>query len=177
MFGCLFVPDFPVQAALRLEPNATREVLKRSPVAVLDGPSSLLKVMALNDAARKVGIEIGMSNLQVETCDGVLLRKRSADNEEAAQSTLLECASAFSPRVESTCPSTVILDLAGTEKLFGPPERACCKIMVSARQIGFHLRIAVAANPDTALYAARGFTGITIIPAGDEANQLGPLHV
>jgi protein ImuB len=177
MFACLFVPDFSVQAALLLEPYDTREALKQSPIAILDGPSSLLKVIALNDAARKVGIEIGMSKMQVETYGGVLLRKRSAENEEAAQSALLECASAFSPRVESTYPGTVILDLAGTEKLFGPPERSCCKILVSARQIGFHLRIAVAANPDTALYAARGFAGITIIPAGGEAKQLAPLHI
>lgn len=177
MFACLFVPDFPVQASLLSEPNGTRDVLNRSPVAVLDGPSSLLKVMALNDAARKVGIEIGMSKLQVETCGGVLLRKRAEENEEVAQSVLLECASAFSPRVESTCPGTVILDLAGTEKLFGSAERICCKILVCARRLGFHLRIAIAANPDTALYSARGFIGITIIPAGEEAKQLAPLHV
>lgn len=177
MFACLFAPEFPVQAALLSEPNDTRDILKRSPVAVLDGPTSLLKVMAVNDAAKKIGIEIGMSKLQVETCGGVLLRKRSEENEEVAQSALLECASDFSPRVESTCPGTVILDLTGTGKLFGPPERICCKILVRAREIGFHLRIAVAANPDTALYAAHGFKGITIIPAGDEARQLASLHV
>src|SRR6266849_5193529 len=111
MFACLFVPDFPVQAALLLEPNDTREVSKRSPLAVLDGPSSLLKVIALNDAAKSIGIKAGMTKLQVETCEGVEVQKRSPDSENAAQSTLLECASPFSPRVESTCPGTVILDL------------------------------------------------------------------
>jgi protein ImuB len=146
-------------------------------MAVLDGPSNLPRVVALNDAARNAGIEVGMTKLQVETCGGVLLRKRSADHEDAAQAALLECASAFSPRVESICPGTVVLDLAGTEKLFGSPETTACKITVSARQIGLHLRIAIAANPDTAMYAARGFTGITIVPAGDEAKVLAPLSV
>lgn len=177
MFACLFVPDFPVQAALLPEPRETREILRRSPMAVLDGPSNLPRVMALNDAARNVGIEAGMTKLQVEVCRGVLLRKRSSDHEDTAQAALLECAGAFSPRVESTCPGNVILDLAGTEKLLGPPESAACKITVRARQIGLHLRIAIAVNPDTAMYAARGFTGITIIPPGDEAKTLAPLRV
>ena len=114
MFACLLVPDFPVQAALLWEPKDTREILRRSPIAVLDGPSNLPKVLALNDAARNSGIQVGMTKLQVETYGGVLLRKRSADYEDSAQVALLECANSFSPRVESTCPGTVILDLAGT---------------------------------------------------------------
>src|ERR1700704_3614974 len=76
MFACLYVPDFPVQAALLLEPTDTREALRRSPIVVLDGPATLLKVVALNDAARHFGIELGMTKLQVETCGGVLLQKR-----------------------------------------------------------------------------------------------------
>src|SRR5690349_16348879 len=104
MFACLFVPDFPVQAALLLEPENAREALWRSPLAVIDGPSNLLKVMALNAAARNRGIESCMTKLQVETCGGVLLRKRNMENEDSAQAALIECASAFSPRVESTSP-------------------------------------------------------------------------
>ena len=177
MFACLLVPDFPMQASLLSEPKDAREILRRSPITVLDGPSNLPRVAALNDAARNVGIEVGMTKLQVETCGGVLVRKRSLDLEDAAQAALLECAGAFSPRIESTSPGTVILDLAGTEKLFGSPETTACKIKVSTRQIGLHVRIAIAANPDTAMYAACGFTGITVIPAGDEARILAPLHV
>jgi protein ImuB len=177
MFACLFIPDFPVQAALLLEPKNERERLRRSPFAVVDGPSNLPRVVSLNDAARNAGIEIGMTKLQVETYGGVLTRKRSADHEDDAQAALLDCASAFSPRVESTCHGTVILDLAGTEKLFGSPEIAACKIAVNARQLGLHLRIAIAAAPDTAMYGARGFAGITIIPAGDETKVLAPLCV
>jgi protein ImuB len=177
MFACLLAPDFSIQAALLAEPKDMREVLRRSPMAVLDGPANLLKVVGLNDPARSVGIEIGMTKLQVETCGGVLLRKRSAENEDSAQDALLACASAFSPRVESTCLGTAILDLAGTEKLFGSYEKTSCKIAVAAKQIGFHLRLAIAANPDTALYAARGFAGITIIAPGNEAGCLAPLAV
>ena len=35
--------------------------------------------------------------------------------------------------------------------------------------------IAIAANPDTAMHAARGFNGITLIPPGQEEQRLGIL--
>lgn len=181
MFACLYAPDFPVQAALRLEPplqkEDKREVLKQSPVAILDGPPTVLRVIALNDPAREAGIEIGMTKLQAEACGHAVLRKRSLSHEESAQAALLDCASAFSPRAESTAPGTVTLDLAGTEKLFGPPESAAQKLAIAAAKFGFDLHIAIAANPDAALHAARGFRGITVIPAGEEAVRLGPLSL
>src|SRR5579862_6349195 len=96
MFACLYVPDFSVQAVLRLEPPNMQETLRRAPVAVLDGPANLPKVIALNDPARRLGIEVGMTKLQVETCGGVTLRTRSLDGEEAAQATLVECGKCFS---------------------------------------------------------------------------------
>ena len=52
MFGCIHVPDFPVQAALLDES-------KTLPVALLDGPESLLKVVACNKAARSAGVSSG----------------------------------------------------------------------------------------------------------------------
>src|SRR5262249_1482505 len=44
-------------------------------------------------------------------------------------------------------------------------------------EIGLEARIGVAANIETALHAARGFEGITVIPRGEEAARLGPLPV
>lgn len=175
MFACLFVPDFPVQAVLRLEPEDIREILKQAPIAILDGPASLPRVVAMNEVARLAGIEMNMTKLQVETCGRVWLRKRSSANENTAQAALLDCATRFSPRVESTAPGTVVLDLAGTEKLFGRAQLIAQKIALQAAEFGFDLNIAVASNPDSAFYAARGFAGITIIPAGEEAERLASL--
>jgi len=177
MFACLLAPDFAVQAALLAEPRGSRDALGRSPIAILDGPPNLLKVAALNDAARKAGIAMGMTKLQVETCGGVLVRNRSAGDEDSAQEQLLELAAMFSPHLESTCPGTAMVDLEGMEKLFGPSEKIACKMLVKARQMGLHLRIAIAANPDAAHYAARGFSGIKIIPPGEEAKEFAPLSV
>jgi len=192
MFACFYIPDFPVQASLLPEPPGTRTALNRLPIAVLDGPANLPRVFATNSAARRAGIQTGMTKLQAEICPGIELRKRSLAEEESAQFVLLDCAAKFSPRVESTAPGAAILDLAGTEKLFGPllPQnaqtrrvlgtplpRAVHAMTAKAAEAGFDVRIAIAANPDTAFLAARGFSENTTIPAGDEAQRLASLPV
>ncbi|MGC2272491.1 MAG: hypothetical protein WA555_16920 [Candidatus Sulfotelmatobacter sp.] len=160
-----------------MEPENTRLTLKQSPLAILDGPTNLSRVVATNNAARSAGIQIGMTKLQVETCVSVSMRKRSLANEDAVQAALLDCGRAFSPCVESTCPGTVIIDLIGTEKLFGSLESTARKIAIQGAEFGFELNVGVAANPDTAMYAARGYSGITIVPVGLEAKRLAPLGV
>src|ERR1700722_3582008 len=158
MFACFYIPDFAVQAALLPEAAEIRSALRVSPLAILDGPANLPRVFATNSAARRAGIETGMTKLQVETYGGVLLRKRALVEEESAQAALVNFAGTFSPRVESTCPGAVIMDLAGTEKLLGSWQNAARNMTAQAAEIGFDIRIAMAANPDTAFLAARGFS-------------------
>jgi hypothetical protein len=58
-------------------------------------------------------------------------RKRSLDGEDVAQTVLVDCADSVSECLESTCTGTVILDLSGTEKLFGSSENVARKISAS----------------------------------------------
>jgi protein ImuB len=90
---------------------------------------------------------------------------------------LLDCAYCFSPRVEATSPGTIIIDLSGTERLFGNYKIIAQRIHTQVQQCGFESDVSIASNPDAAHYAAKGFAGITIIPAGQEAQRLGPLPV
>lgn len=155
--------------------------MQQSPLAILDGPANLPRVFATNSAARRAGIQPGMTKLQVETYGGILLRKRSLAAEESAQTALVEYAGRFSPRVESTSLGAAILDLAGMEKILGSWPNAARAMTVQAAEIGFELRIAIASNPDTALLAARGFSAYgsphTVISVGEEAQRLASLPV
>ena len=169
-YACIFVPDFPVEAVLRAEPE-----LRTLPVAVLEGKPPLQKVLGVNEKARQLGIEPGMSKIQVEPCTELMLRVRSSLQEAAAHAALLDCAQSFSPRVEDTAPDTVILDLAGLDSLFGSPTRIARDLARRASDLGLEVHVAAAFNPDTAMFAARGFSGVTIIPAGKEAERLGDL--
>ncbi|HET9790351.1 MAG TPA: DNA polymerase Y family protein [Candidatus Angelobacter sp.] len=173
-FGCVHVPDFAVQAVLRFDRAVS---FKNDAVAVLDGPESLLKVFCSNQAARRAGVDPGMTKLQAEACPGIVLRRRSTEQEVAAQRALLDCGYGFSPRVESTAPGSVILDLTGTERLFGSQQKIAKHVGDKAESCGFQVNVALAQNADTALYAARGFPGTSVIAAGEEAVRLGCLPI
>lgn len=81
----------------------------------------------------------------------------------------------FSPLVEFTGSGTVLLDANGTETLFGPPVRFAEAIQIRAKQENFCVSVAIAEDPDSAMAAARGFSGITVISPGTEARLLAPL--
>jgi protein ImuB len=173
-FACIFVPDFPVEALLRAEPE-----LRSQPVAVLEGKAPLQKIFAVHEKARRAGVSVGMTKLQVEACPDLVLRPRSSIQEAAAHATLLDCAQSFSPRVEDAGCDTVLLDLDGLEPLFGSPPKIARDLARRACDLGLEVNVAVASNPDTAVIAAHGFSGVIVIPDGKEAEQLGnlPLEV
>jgi protein ImuB len=93
----------------------------------------------------------------------------------SGNSSLLDCAGIFSPRVEDTAPGTTVLDLAGLERLFGSHDEIANLIHGEACTRGLQISIGIASNPDTAVHVARGWAGITIVPAGDEAVRLRTL--
>jgi protein ImuB len=171
-FACIFVPDFPVEARLRVEPE-----LRPQAVVVLEGTVPLQKVFAVNEKARRAGIEPGMSKIQIEACSGLALRARSLLQETAAHAALLDCAQSFSPRVEDTARDTILVDLSGLGTLFGKPAKIAREMARRASGLGLEVHVATASNPDTALLAARGFSGITVIPSGKEDEHLGNLSL
>jgi len=87
----------------------------------------------------------------------------------------LEILAEFSPLVEQTGKGTAIADLRGMEALLGAPSQMAETLWRSLRAVDPEARLALAANPDTAFYAALGFPGVTVVPPGREAEMLAPL--
>ena len=170
MFCCIYVPNFPLAAVLRAEPE-----LRAQAVAVLEGKPPLEKILAVNEKASTMGIEAGMTKTQAELCSELALRSRSSLQEASAHAALLDCAQSFSPCVEDSDSDTAVLDLAGMESLLGTLPQIAHAIHERTATLGLDANVAVAANPDAALIAARGFSGVTVIPVGKEANHLRPL--
>ena len=194
-FACIYVPNFPIAAALRAEPE-----LQAHAIAIFEGKPPLEQILAVNETARELGISPGMSKAQAELCSDIVLRPRSPLQESSAHSALLDCAQSFSPTVEDTARDTVLLDLAGMESLFGSLTKISHAISDRAIALGLAATVASASNPDAAVLAARGFSAapascrlsrghpapapdsapnprIIVIPAGKEAERLGPLPV
>ena len=170
-FACIYVPNFPVAAALRAEPE-----LQAHALAILEGKPPLEKIIAVDEKAARAGIAPGMTKAQAELCPELALRSRSMLQESTAHAALLDCAQSFSPCVEDAACDTALLDLAGMESLLGSLPEISRAIGNRAAALGFKANVAVASNPDAAMLAARGFSGVTVIPLGKEAERLGPLQ-
>jgi protein ImuB len=94
---------------------------------------------------------------------------------------LSDFAYGFSPLVERTSANTVVIDVDGCELLFGSAyelaKDVACRATKSkeAGGVATQVNVALAGNPDTAVYAARFFEGITFISPGEELTCLGEL--
>lgn len=173
MFAAVFIPDFFAEAILR-----TRGALRHTAVAIVEGTPPLAYVVATNTRARQLGIANGMTKLQADgfTAQGrgaVIQRSRAA--EASAHAALLDAAHSVSPKVEDTAEDTVVLDASGLERLFGTSQQIARELARRISDQGLETNIAIAASPEVAICAARGFTGVTIIEPGEEAERLGPL--
>lgn len=171
-FASIHVPGFSVQAVVRAEPE-----LRGQAIALVDGTPPLWNVVAANEAALQAGIKLEMAKAQAEQYTGVEIRQRSRAQEESSHTALLDLGWSISPHVEDTAPDTITLDLAGLESLFGSEKKIARLLTERASSFGLNINVATASNPDTAIHAARGFSGITVIPPGEEAQRLGCLPV
>ena len=170
-FASIYVPDFLVQAVVRAEPS-----LLNCPLALISGLPPLWSVVAASPSAFEAGIQLGMTKSQAAQF-GVQSCHRSESAERAAHAALLDAAWSISPRVEDTAPDTLVLDLQGLGSLFGSDEKIARDLANRTSRINLIPRIAVASNIETAIHAARGFPGITLIPKGEERARLSSLPV
>ncbi len=179
LYACVYAAEFPVQTLLRLHPE-----LRSVPVGVLDGKPPQQVVCSINRAARLAGAECGMTKLEAEGIPQLRLSLRSHESEAAAHRVLIECAANFSPRIEDARTGTwpeaacaCVLDIAGTERLFGPPQTLAHRLREALHAAGFRASIAIGANFHATRLKAASSTGIALISAGEEAAALAKLPV
>ena len=178
LYACLYVKEFAAQALLRLRPE-----LREKPCAVMEGEPPLQQVCSMNTKARRLGVLTGMTQVEMETFPAVTLLPRSLQEETATRMALLECAGSFTPRVEEASTEMAflyVLDIAGTEKLFGPAATLAEKLKNRVKAVGITASVAVSRNFHVAICLARGMSSIisiTVVPAGGESAALAPLPV
>lgn len=175
LYACVYVAEFPAQALLRL-----RHDLQNSPVAVIEGKAPQEFVCAINRHAHRNGAVIGMTPLDLEGITCLRLLPRSLASEQAARAVLLECLSRFSPRIQETSEQTAcafVLDITGTERLFGSPAQVAERIRTALASAGFRAAIVVSANYHAARIKAALTRGMTVIPPGEEAAALAKLPI
>jgi protein ImuB len=93
---------------------------------------------------------------------------------------LLECAGTYSPRIEDCSGETYLLcviDIAGTEYLFGSPEVLTRRLLQHVHSLGLSARLRVSNNFHTAACLAKASSGqsLDVVLSGEEAAFLSPL--
>lgn len=173
LYACIHAREFPAQALLRL-----RTDLQPLPVVVLDGAPPEETACSLNRHASRCGAVLGMTRLEAEAMSGLQLLTRSPDVEAAARSVMLECAAKFSPRIEEASEGTgitLVLDIAGTERLFGTPVLLATRVRDESARAGLRVSVAVSSNYHAARIKAKAVSGIVVIPQGQEREAIEKL--
>ena len=175
LYAAVHAAEFPAQALLRLRPD-----MQSRPVVVLEGAAPLESVCAMNTHARRCGASLRMTRVEAETLSGLCILSRSPANEAAARAVFLECAAQFSPRIEEARSATshaLVLDITGSARLFGPPQRLAERLRNSLHSAGFHVSVAVSSNFEAARMLAGFHRGITVIAEGEESSALARLPI
>ena len=179
--ACLFVPDFPLAALLRAEPE-----LRGEPVVVANGVGPRARLLAVSATAARHGVTTNLTVAQAAAIDaGLVVRPVSPDLLRVAQATLCDAAESFSPRVEDSGNGVAYLDLDGLGALFegrhgGLPHwesQLANALAQRALHLGLDAHVGVAGSKVAASLAARNGGGVIVIPQGEEWSFLAPVPV
>ena len=176
LYACVCAKEFPAQALLRMRPE-----LRDHACVVMEADPPLQQVCSLNQKARQLGLARGMTKVEVETFPSVTVLTRSTEEESSARTALLECAGSFSPRVEECSEDSVflcVIDIAGTEKLFGPAEVLAANLLSRMKDLCLFACITVSDNFHASVITAKGLSVpnlVKVIPAGGDRGALAPL--
>ena len=171
-FASIYVPNFLVQSVVRAE-----AALRDRVIVLVDGIPPLEKVVAMSEAAPRAGIQLSMTKSQATQFNSIEIRNRSRAQEKTAHAALLDIGWSVSPRVEDAALDTIVLDLAGLASLFHTDENVADELPRRAAALSLLVNVAVSSNLEAAIHAARGFSGVTIIPPGEEAQRLGCMRI
>src|SRR6202047_2110581 len=84
-FASIYVPDLSIQAVVRAEPT-----LRQRAIALIEGFPPLERVVAMNGAAARAGLDLGMTKAQAAQFPSLEIRRRSPLEEQSTHAALLD---------------------------------------------------------------------------------------
>jgi protein ImuB len=177
----LWLPRLPIDRIKRkLACSGVSQAEKTAdsaPSIVVIKESNALKIHALDDAAAKLGLDIG---LPLANARAICPDLRVFDADEAADAEMLDniadWCDRFTPLVALDSPHGLYLDITGCVHLFGGEAamlRLVCGLLTAQ---GFVVSAAIASNPVCARTLNRHVHG-RIVRDGEEAEAVSPLPV
>ena len=153
------------------------ELESRPPLVVVEKIKGAMRIVAPGREATKLGLVAGLTladararipDLWVEEID------HAAD--AALLAAVAEDCDRITPVVMVDAPDGLLLDITGSEHLFGGEAALRLGLSRRLRRAGLHVRTVIAGAPDTARALAR-FGRCAIVPAGGEIAAVRPLPI
>src|SRR5437762_1991335 len=149
--ACLLVPDLPVAAACRADPD-----LAGRPLALSAGTGTHAPIVAAAAAARARGVRAGHTVAQARAIAAdLIVRPRDEAAERSAVRALVDVAASLASRIEAAADGAVFLDAAGATHLVPGEAGLATALVARAARIGLVARAAVGGSMTAARLAAR----------------------
>jgi protein ImuB len=166
LWFCIYLPALPLEAL-----GSTNE-----PKAVFEELKGMRKILQANVEALAAGIRPGLSiNAALALLPTLCLEERNPDREARVLKELAEWAEKFTSFVCIEAPSLLLLEIAGSLKLFGGVKTLRQRIASGLASQGFNAAIAIAPTPLAATWLARAGRKVCILDARHLTAKLGPL--
>ncbi len=150
--ACLHVPQLPLVATLRAEPQ-----LCAVPLAVVQPGNDLggrAHVLGATPAA--FGVEPGQTLAEARSlCPTLVARQSSPERMRAAAQAAVEAALSLSPRIEEAEPGLVYLDISGLDSLVGDEHAVARALVLASERVGLCAAVGLAGGKLAARLAAR----------------------
>lgn len=167
MFAALYLPDFPLQAALRHEPE-----LHQKPVALLDDAPPRATILCLTTSAAEAGVSQGMAPSQaLARCLNLVIKGRAWEQEKIASEILLQHALALAPEVEATAPGICTVRFTSTKNW----RENIGRVVRQLGQLQLTAQAGIAPTPDLSFLAA--CLARPVLQIDDPKNFLAPLPI
>ena len=147
------------------------------PWIVADKQHNALQIVAMNDAAAVIGLEIGVPVANARTiCPDIEVFDADAAADAQALEHIADWCDRFTPLVALDPPYGLFLDISGCAHLFGGENRMLTLVCGSLTRQGFAVNAAIAGTPACARALTRA-TRSRIVPDGEEALAVARLPV
>ncbi len=169
LWFCVYLPELPLDASGRRD----------SPLAVVEDQQGVHRIVLANETAAAAGVLPGQSaNAALALLPELELEERSTVAEQQTLETLAARLEQFSSFVSIAARDVLLLEIAGSLRLFGGLKPLRKRIASELRQQGFAASLAIAPTPLAATWLARAGRRACIREIANLSSKLRnlPLH-
>ena len=165
---CIYLPALPLEAVVSSAESA----------AVFEDQQGIRKVLLANTIARSAGIGPGLTvNAALALMPTLKLEERNRVREARVLKSLAEWSEKFTAFISIEAPSLLLLEIAGSQKLFGGIKPLRERIIRGLISQGFRVEVAIAPTPLAAIWLARSGQKVCIRDARNLVGKLAPLSI